>query len=286
MSFCPFRFSGCSCCLFRAGSSCSLRGFALVGAPSGVVSFVGPAVVASGRAGVSLVCRALRGVRVRFRVAASAVVSPVWCSASSGAVRPGSLRFPPAPRGLVGPLGSFPLPSPVLALPASVASAPVSGVGASASPSSWCGSVLLLSSPAFVSAVLAGECPVSLALASFPGWPLRSGVLGALCAAGRFGALAGVDRSSLRSFVAVASSALGVSSPSGLVACWAGGALPPLPSWFSSPSVRFSASAVRSALARVFSCLRWLGRSGRGCPPACRPLLACLCAWCLRALRS
>ena len=263
------------------------RGFALVGAPSGVVSFVG------GRWRSSWALRPfVVGVR-RARFALRCWLAS-FAGSPRGALSSGSLRFPPAV-----PV-SFPLPSGFGSVVvgsaawrcwvASVASAPVSA-GAGALSSSCCGSVLLLSSPAFVSSVLGGSCPVALALASFSGWPLRSGVLGALCAAGRAGALsAGVARAGfapvLRSFLAVALPSLGVSSPSGLRAVWSGGALPPLPSWVGSPSVCFGLFGVRSAFSRLSSCLGWLRSRGASCPPACRPLLACLCAWCFRALAS
>lgn len=166
----------------------------------------------------------------------------------------------------------------------------------SALPPSWSGSVLLLSSPSFVSAVSAGSCPVSLALASFPRWPVRSGLLGALCLAGRAGALsAGVARCGfapfLRSFLSVALPCLGLSPSSspavlraGLASFWRGGVVPPRPAWASSRSVVWELFGVRSAFFRLSGALGWLCRRRGACPPACRPLLACLCAWVLRAL--
>lgn len=166
----------------------------------------------------------------------------------------------------------------------------------SSRPSSWSGSVLLLSSPAFVSAVRGGACPVSLALGSFPRWCLRSGLLGALCLAGRAGALrAGVARVGLapvlRSFLSVALPSLGLSAslPSsvlwrGLSSFWSGGAVPPRPSWSGASWVRWELFGLRSAFSALSGSLGWLRRRGGACPPACRPLLACLCAWVLRAL--
>ena len=160
----------------------------------------------------------------------------------------------------------------------------------SSRPSSWSGSVLLLSSPAFSRAVLGGACPVSLALASFPRWCLRSGLLGALCLAGGAGAFrAGVARAGFRpvlaEFLPLALSALGVSprlsSFSAVVRAvspfWRAPLCPPRPSWAGSPSVRFELFGVRSAFLRLCGSLRWLRRSGGGCPAACRPLLAVLC---------
>lgn len=190
--------------------------------------------------------------------------------------------------------------APVAVLPAVAASSVVSAVvppagggccPASVRPSSWSGSVLLLSSPAFVGAVRGGACPVSLALASFPRWCVRSGLLGALCLAGRAGALrAGVARAGfapvLRSLLSVGLRSLGLSPSLGgralFSACsrfWVGGVVPPVPSWAGAAFVRWELFGVRSALARLVSSLRWLVRRGGVCPPACRPLLAGLLAW-------
>lgn len=174
---------------------------------------------------------------------------------------------------------------------------PSGGCPPSASPASFSGSVLLLSSPAFASAVAGGACPVALASASFPRWCLRSGLVGALCLAGRAGALrAGVSRAGLapvlRSFLSVALPSLGVSSslsspalwPS-LVSVWSVG-VPPRPAWASRRGVRWGLFGVAAAFRRLSSCLSWLLRRGGRCPGAVRPLLACLCGWCLLALRG
>ena len=184
------------------------------------------------------------------------------------------------------PLALVPTP---LSFSSPTISSASSALSVSLSPSCW-GSVLMLSSPAFVRAVLSGVCPVSLALASFPRWCLRSALLGALCAAGRAGVFHSTDFIPvIRSFLSVALPSLGLSpsaSPAviihGLSSYGAGGACPSRPSWVGSPSVKFDVSAVRSALSRVTSCLATLSCRGNGCPSACRPLLASLCVWVLR----
>ena len=106
------------------------------------------------------------------------------------------------------PLALVPTP---LSFSAPTISSASSALSVSLSPSCW-GSVLMLSSPAFVRAVLSGVCPVSLALASFPRWCLRSSLLGALCAAGRAGVFHSTDFIPvIRSFLSVALPSLGLS---------------------------------------------------------------------------
>ena len=141
-------------------------------------------------------------------------------------------------------------------------------------PASGAGSALFLSSPAFLSAVASGVCPVSVCLSVFR-WPVRSAVLLVLlrvCAAPAV--LRAVPRSVLVSFCSAGLASLGfrgafLSCPPASVVRFLGGfSVPPLP--------RFSgvcrASAVSSAFSALSRCLSWLG--GRGCPPACRGALA------------
>lgn len=165
---------------------------------------------------------------------------------------------------------------------------PVGGVPGVVPASPSCsGSVLLLSSPSFVSAVLGGACPVSLSLACFR-WPLRSAVVGSLCVAGRCGVFSRVPRSVLAGVLASCCLSLGFRLPvSGglwgrLASVWGGG-VPPLPAWVGCPVV-FSVPAVVRGLVAVGRCCSWVARRG-GCPPAVRPLVACLCGWLVRALR-
>lgn len=169
--------------------------------------------------------------------------------------------------------------------------------GGSVWSASGAGSVLWLSSPAVVSAVRSGACPLSLALRVFR-WPVRSAVLWSLCGAlaslrVSVGGWAGVPRGLLASFVRAALRALGwrfsavrsvpwrvrgafrgsavasflsvraVAWPS-LVSAWGGSA-----SW--------SVSAVVSALRSLVRCLSWLSARSGGrvsCPPALRGVLA------------
>lgn len=182
--------------------------------------------------------------------------------------------------------------------------------------SSWVascsGSVLLLSSPAFVSLVGAGRCPVSLAFSAFRrvgglsrwgggGWPVRSACVGVLSLAGRVGAFSLLSSGLLRSFLASAVPSLGLrlgrplcsaSSASSVLsalwprlsALWSGVVLPSPPSWVSS--ARFSLSGLSAGFSSLSGALSWLVGRSELCAPAVRPFLACLCARALRFLAS
>lgn len=168
------------------------------------------------------------------------------------------------------------------------------------------GSVLWLSSPAVVSAVASGVCPLSLALRVFR-WPVRSAVLWSVWAAlssPRL-ALAGVPRPLLASVARAALWALGwrfsaVRSVRGLcrgafrgssvgaflAARSCSVALPAVAlSWAAAAS--FSSSALVAALRALVRCLGWLAARSGGrvsCPPALRPALASVARAALRAL--
>lgn len=151
-----------------------------------------------------------------------------------------------------------------------------------------CGSVLLLSSPAFLSAVASGRCPVALSLASFR-WPLRSAVLGSLLrvlASSRVRSFVAspVCRPAVRAFVRSALASLGFSVSGRFLSCPAlassflarGASSVFVPSFFC---VGVSSRAVVAALWSLSRCLRWLSSQSRGlvsCPPALRGLVACL----------
>ena len=166
------------------------------------------------------------------------------------------------------------------------------GGGGSPRPAVWsasgAGSALWLSSPAVVSAVASGACPLSLALRVFR-WPVRSAVLWALASALGSGAFR-VSSSLLASFVSAGLSALGWrfsggrGVPAGFgrgravssflrVRC---GVVPACVSaWAGSAS--FSVPAVVSALRSLVRCLGWLASRSSGrvsCPPALRPALS------------
>lgn len=154
------------------------------------------------------------------------------------------------------------------------------------------GSALFLSSPAFLSPVASGACPVAVSLSVFR-WPVRSAVLlsclRALSSWRVRSAVAGgaVPRGVLSGFVRSALVALGFScsgrflSPrarSRLVAflgsCGCRSVVVP-----AFPVVRVLPSALCSAFSSLSRCLAWLSRraspSGRvGCPPALRPALS------------
>ncbi len=168
------------------------------------------------------------------------------------------------------------------------------------------GSALWLSSPAVVSAVRSGVCPVSLALRVFR-WPVRSAVLWALWAAlssPRCASL-GVPRSLLAAFVRACLGALGWRFSAVRSVSWrvrgafrgssvgaflssrsCSVALPSSAlSW--AVSAGFSSSAVVAALRSVVRCLGWLASRSSGavsCPPALRPALASVAAAALRLL--
>lgn len=153
---------------------------------------------------------------------------------------------------------------------------------------SGAGSALWLSSPAVVSAVASGACPVSLALSVFR-WPVRSAVLWALASA--LGSRSfRVSPSLLGAFVSAGLSALGwrFSSGRGVPAGVGRGRavssfllrrVAPSPACVSAwaGSASFSVSAVVSALRSLVRCLGWLASRSAGrvsCPPALRPALA------------
>lgn len=172
-----------------------------------------------------------------------------------------------SPRGFASFVRSLRRPAP-LALPAP--SAP------SAPSVSSSGSALFLLSPAFLSAVASGRCPVSLCLSVFR-WPVRSAVLLSLlrvsCAPAVLRAL---PRSLLLSFVRVGLASLGFrgvfrpSAPLPALRFLGGCPVASVPSF----SGVCRASSVGAGFASVGRCLSWLLRSGRGCPGACRPALA------------
>lgn len=173
------------------------------------------------------------------------------------------------------------------------------GGGGSGRPSvfsaSGAGSVLWLASPAVVSAVAGGACPVSLALSVFR-WPVRSAVLWSLWAGllrSRVGGFSGVPSGVLSSFLREALRALGwrFSASRGVPPRFSRscvvrdflrlrfGVAPVSALAFLRPSVSFSSSAVVSGLRSVSRCLAWLSARSAGrvsCPPALRPALASL----------
>ena len=149
---------------------------------------------------------------------------------------------------------------------------------------SFAGSALFLSSPAFLSFVAGGGCPVSLVLRVFS-WPVRSAVFLVLlrvcsCRA----VLASVPRGLLVAFARVALASLGFRG--GSASSFLGGfSWPRVPSFSGVCSSR----SVGSAFSSLCSCLSWLlsSRGGRrGCPSACRGALAGLVAVVLRFLAS
>ena len=159
---------------------------------------------------------------------------------------------------------------------------PVPVVSRPALSASVAGSALFLSSPAFLSAVASGVCPVSLCLRVFS-WPVRSAVFLALlrvCSAPAV--LRSVPRGLLASFCRVALASLG----------FRGGSVPVFLAGFASPVVPVfsgvcSSRSVCSAFSSLSSCLSWLlsFRGGRrGCPSACRGALAALVSVVLRFL--
>lgn len=168
------------------------------------------------------------------------------------------------------------------------------------------GSALWLSSPAVVSAVESGACPVSLALRVFR-WPVRSAVLwsmwGALCTR----AILSVPRSTLSAFIQTGLSALGWRYSPARSEIWrlkgsergssvlaflrvrSHGALLPsiVQKWCQSAS--WSVSALRSALSSVTRCLSWLSQHSSGrvsCPPALRGALSACITCALTALSN
>lgn len=239
---------------------------------------------------------------------------------------PVASSLPVAPFGSssasAGSFSSRPFPAPVSSLSDGVVRRrfPLGGSVPSgaeaASLSSWVascsGSVLLLSSPAFVSLVQAGRCPVSLAFSAFQrvgglsrwgggGWPVRSACVGVLSLAGRVGAFSLLSSGLLRSFLASAVPSLGlrlgvplcsgVAASSALSslwprlsALWSGVVLPSPPSWASS--ARFSLSGLSAGFSSLSGALSWLVQRSELCAPAVRPFLACLCARALRFLAS
>ena len=258
--------------------------------------------------------------------------SAVVCAPVAPAV-PAAPALPVAPFGSSSaPAGSFssrPFPGSVPPAGAPVSSSsggvvrrrfPLGGSAPSgaesAALSSWVascsGSVLLLSSPAFVSLVGEGRCPVSLAFSAFRrvgglsrwgggGWPVRSARVGVLSLAGRAGAFSLLSSGLLRSFLASALPSLGlslgrplcsrgsVSAVSAalwprLSALWSGVVLPSPPSWASS--ARFSLSGLSAGFSSLSGALSWLVGRGELCAPAVRPFLACLSARALRFLSS
>lgn len=172
---------------------------------------------------------------------------------------------------------------------------------------SLCGSVGLFSSPAFVSAVAGGACPVSVASSVFSAWPLRSGVLWALFVALRSPrvrsfVLSSAVRPSVVAFVRAGVASLGFAS---LGRAWSFSAVPPsvvgagpvpgsgagralgfvlgrCPSSVPAPvaacsPVAVSSSALLRVLVSLRRCLWSLSRRSSGrvfCPGACRPALA------------
>ncbi len=271
-------------------------------------------------------------VRGGFVPCPSAVVcAPVAPAVPAAAPAP---ALPVAPFGFSAPApaGSFssrPFPGsvPPAGVPVSVSSGgvvrrvfPLGGSAPSgaeaAALSSWVascsGSVLLLSSPAFVSLVGEGRCPVSLAFSAFrrvgglsrwggEGWPVRSACVGALSLAGRAGAFSLLSSGLLRSFLASAVPSLGLrlgcplcsalSASSALSALWprlsalwSGVVLPSPPSWASS--ARFSLSGLSAGFSSLSGALSWLVGRGELCAPAVRPFLACLSARALLFLSS
>lgn len=225
-----------------------------------------------------------RSPRVRSSRVSSVLLLPGFVFASCG-------------RGWSVPVWSVPSPAPVslsAPVPAS-APAPLPAPVAPVSSASVSGSLLFLSSPAFVSAVSSGRCPVSVALSVFR-WPLRSAVLGSLVRvlASRFVrsvvSSSPSVRSAARGFARVAVSALGFSvsgrfsSPacSRFLARLAVSSPVPPSFWCSG----VSSGALLRAFRSLSSCLRWLSARapfGRACPPALRPLLARL-VWSLLPL--
>lgn len=188
-----------------------------------------------------------------------------------------------------------PRPAPVVAAGGVVpSSVPRSAVA----PASSCGSRLWLSSPAFLAAVRAGACPVSLCLRVFR-WPVRSALLGALAVGFlsrrvREVLCSAAFRPVLVSFVRSALAALGFSvsgrwlsrAPAAAsflsrVASGSWGCFPPELFRAVRVSGGFSSSALFAAFRALSRCLSWLAsRSavGRGCPPALRGGLAVV-AW-------
>lgn len=170
----------------------------------------------------------------------------VWC-----------FCFCPAPR-----VASSPVPAPDCPLPALPPSR------------AFAGSRLFLSSPAFLSRVASGACPVGLSLSVFS-WPVRSAVLLSLLRVlssprvfGAVGFLPGI-RPVLSRFLAVGLRALGVSSLSGLSRF----APPVVPSF---PVVSVRVSSLFAAFSSLSRCLAWLLRRGCLCPSSLRPALASL----------
>lgn len=221
-------------------------------------------------------------VSVRSGVVSSVVRGSVlllpgfaWSPVSSRGVGSRCRRWVPvwSPALLPSPR-PVPSPSPV---------PPVVASGASGS-----GSVLFLSSPAFLSAVSSGRCPVALSLSVFSHWPLRSAVLGSLCrvlASSRVRSFLAspVARPAVRSFCVAALSSLGfgvsgrflsrLSSASEFLLAFRS-AFAVVPSF---RCVGVSSRALVSALVSLSRCLRWLSRrSGRlvSCPLALRALVA------------
>lgn len=141
-----------------------------------------------------------------------------------------------------------------------------------------CGSRLFLSSPAFLSRVAAGCCPVRLSLSVFH-WPVRSSVLlsllRVLSSPRVFGALSSPEhRPVLCAFLPVAVRALGfsgvfsVSAAARFASDFAPVAVP------SFRVLRVSLPAVLSAFASLSRCFGWLLRHGTFCPWSLRPALA------------
>ena len=238
--------------------------------------------------GFSLAPVVRRGRRVGFvPVPALPLVAPScvpFRGFASPACVPSLCRF----RGSAG----CRLSAPSAPVPPAVPPVPPLGGEAGGLAPSLSGSVLLLSSPSFVSSVRSGACPVGLAFSAFPRWCVRSACVGSLCLAGGAGLFRRVPRSVRLSFLRLALPALGWVGalppsrsclPSSVRAfcsrVWAGGVVPPRPWWAGSSAVRFSLPSVVAGFRRLSSSLGWLARSGGGlCPPAVRPLLACLVA--------
>lgn len=224
-------------------------------APSGVCTPV------SSRSGARVVGSALScACLVPVRVASSRVRrSLAFLRRSRRARRLGwvrAVRFPLAPVGLVVP------------------SVPVSG----------CGSALFLGSRGFLLPVVAGACPVSVALASFSRWSLRSAVLLCLLRVfssprvfGRVGSGA-VPRPVLLRFALLAFRALGGGSGAVSLSRVAGLASSfPAPVVPAFPLVRaVSSGALSRAFSSLSGCLAWLLRRGGLCPFSLRPALASL----------
>lgn len=141
-----------------------------------------------------------------------------------------------------------------------------------------CGSRLFLSSPAFLSRVASGCCPVRLSLSVFH-WPVRSSVLlsvlRVLSSPRVFGAVSSPEnRPVLCGFLSVAVRALGFSGAFSVssAARFASGFAPVVVPNFRVK--RVSLPAVLSAFSALSRCLGWLLRRASLCPPALRPALA------------